>query len=348
MDTRIQSEKTEPIDHDSLTRELAAFQHPSRLKSSWQLVNTLVPYVGLWALAYYALQYSFWAALPVILLNAGFLVRIFIIFHDCGHGTFFRSKKANRFWGVITGVLTFTPYYFWTAAHAKHHATSGNLDKRGSGDVWLMTVDEYLKASKSEKFRYRFYRNPFVMFILGPLYLALVSHRFLRRKAKRKEQISIHGTNLGILIVAVAASFLMGWKDYLIIQSLIVFLGLVGGVWLFYVQHQFEGVYWSRGKEWDFVKASLEGGSFYQLPAVLRWFSGNIGYHHVHHLNPRIPNYRLPKCHNQIPVLAETNSVRLIPSLKSITFRLYDEEEGKLVGFGAVKRRRRKMQASAA
>jgi acyl-lipid omega-6 desaturase (Delta-12 desaturase) len=325
----------------TLQSRLSVFQRPSAARSVWQLCNTLIPFFAIWGLAWWVLSYSFWLALPLIMLNSGFLVRTFIIFHDCGHQAFFRSRRANTIWGRITGVITLTPYYYWHASHARHHATSANLDKRGFGDVWMMTVNEYLEATKTERLKYRLYRQPLVMFILGPMLIFLVSHRTVRRGSNKREKNSVYLTNLAILTCAVGASLVLGVWPFVIIQSLILFFGLSAGVWLFYVQHQFEGVYWEREGDWDFVTASLDGGSFYQLPWVLKWFTGNIGYHHVHHLNPRIPNYNLPKCHRDIPALQATKPVRLFSSLKSLQFRLWDEERGVMVGFRAVKEARR-------
>lgn len=323
--------------HSSIKQQVAAFQHSSPGRSIWQLIDSVVPYVILWCLAYWAMQYSYWLAIPAILLAAGFMVRIFIIFHDCGHGSFFKSQRANDIVGVITGILTFTPYHYWRANHAKHHATSGNLDKRGWGDVWMMTVEEYKNAPRKLRLQYRLYRNPFVMLGLGPLFILLISHRLVRRTSTRDQRLSVHGTNLGILAIAVILSWVMGFKAYLAIQLPILFIGLSAGVWLFYVQHQFEGVYWKRNKDWDFDSASLEGGSFYNLPIVLRWFTGNIGYHHVHHLNARVPNYNLPKCQRKIPELEAAPTIGLFASFKSLTFRLWDERENRLISFGQMK-----------
>ncbi len=322
-----------------IQERLSAYQRPSRGRSIWQLCNTLIPYLGMWVLAWWTLQYSFWLTLPFIVLTSGFTIRSFIIFHDCGHQAFFRSRRANDFWGRITGVLTFTPYYYWHYSHAQHHATSGNLDKRGFGDVWMMTVNEYKASTRLERFKYRLYRHPFIMFVLGPFFIALQSHRIVRPGSNQRERNSVWLTNISVFAVAAFVCWLIGWKAFLIIQSLTLFFALMVGVWLFYVQHQFEGVYWEREDDWDFVTASLEGGSFYHLPKVLAWFSGNIGYHHVHHLNPRIPNYNLPKCHHDIPKLQEIKPVLLFSSLKSLRFRLWDEKSSRMVGFGALKQR---------
>lgn len=330
------------VDASAIRKAFAPYQRPTRLKSTWQLVNSIIPYVVLWYAAYHLLHVSFLLMLPVAVIAAGFMIRIFIIFHDCGHGSFFRSKRANDFWGVITGVITFTPYHYWRASHAKHHATSANLDKRGHGDVWMMTVNEYVNASRFERLQYRLYRNPLVMFLLGPLFILLITHRFVRRDATRAQKLSVYGTNLGIVIVGVGLSLAMGVWNYLLIQFSILFMGVMAGIWLFYVQHQFEDVYWAREGEWDFVTASLDGGSFYRLPAVLRWFTGSIGYHHIHHLNSRIPNYNLPRCQREIERLEQpTRSIGVWKSLKALSYRLWDEEKQVMVGFGEVTRRLR-------
>ena len=329
-----------------LQRDLSDFQRPARYRSIWQILNTLPVYAFLWYVAYRALDYSFWYALPVIILLSGFLIRVFIIFHDCGHGSFFSSKKANDFWGNITGILTFTPYHCWRASHARHHGTSGNLDKRGYGDVWMMTKEEYVQAPRLERIKYRLYRNPFVMFLLGPILITLVNNRIPKKDANRLDRISIYATNIAIAAGSTIMIFLVGWRDFIVIQLLALFLAQIAGVWLFYVQHQFEGVYWKRSDEWNFVAASLEGGSFYKLPRILRWFSGSIGYHHVHHLNSRIPNYKLAKCQDAIPALQQTNTIGVFSSLKSLKYRLWDEDSGKLISFGELRRLRSRNPAS--
>ncbi len=325
------------MDLKNLQRRMSVYSHPTKWRSIWQLTNSLIPYVALWVLSYYALQYSFWLALPPILLASGFLVRIFIIFHDCGHYSFFNSARADHIWGIITGIITFTPFYGWHAAHYRHHKTSGNLQQRGQGDVWTMTLGEFKAASFKTRLKYRLYRHPAIMFLLGPILIFSVSNRVPKKKVDRKEQHSVLLTDAAIIVVAIGMSFLIGWKSYLIIQILIVYFGLVAGVWLFYVQHQFEDVYWAEDDDWSFVEASLHGASFYKLPAVLRWFTGNIGYHHVHHLHPGIPNYNLPKCHNNLAFLQKTKPIKLFASLKSLKFRLLDEQTNRMVGFKAAK-----------
>ena len=327
------------LDSRKLLNDTAAYQRPGRWRSMWQLMNTLIPYGILWYIAYRMLDYSFWLTLPIIVLTAGFLVRVFIIFHDCGHGSFFRSKKANNFWGRVTGVLTFTPYQYWRASHARHHATSGNLDKRGEGDIWMMTLREYVQAPWKNRMKYRLYRNPIIMFLLGPLAITLVKNRIASKNASRSDMLSVYGTNAAIAIVITVMLFLVGWKAFLLVQFPALFLAHIAGVWLFYVQHQYEGVYWERNAEWDFVTASLRGGSFYKLPGIMRWFSGNIGYHHVHHLNSRIPNYNLPRCQASIPTLQQTKTIGIRSSFKSLAYRLWDEETGKLISFRGIRKR---------
>jgi acyl-lipid omega-6 desaturase (Delta-12 desaturase) len=329
------------VESDLIIKQLSEFQKPSTGRSLWQLANSFIPYLVLWYAAYRVLEYSFWLTLPILILAAGFLIRLFIISHDCGHGSFFKSKRANNIVGTITGILTFTPYYYWRTNHARHHATSANLDDRGYGDVWMMTVDEYLHSPLSTRIKYRLYRNPFVMFFLGPLLVAFVSHRLILRQASLKERLSTYGTNGAILVIAVVLSYVMGVKAYLLIQLPVLYLSLIAGIWLFYVQHQFEGVYWARQKEWNYFLASFQGGSFYDLPIILRWFTGSIGYHHIHHLNSRIPNYNLAKCHKQITATQAAPRIRLFSSLRSLRFRLWDETKSRLVGFGQLKQLQR-------
>jgi acyl-lipid omega-6 desaturase (Delta-12 desaturase) len=326
---------------------VAKYQRPALWRSIWQMVNTLVPYAALWYLMYLSLAVSYWLIVPLAILAAGFLVRVFIIHHDCGHGSYFKSQKANDVWGFITGVLTFTPYYLWRWEHAVHHASSGDLDRRGTGDVWTLTVQEYLEASRWKRFAYRLARNPIVLFVIAPLVLFMVKHRFPNPKASKRERHSVYWTNLAILGMAAPMCLVFGIKMYLIIQISVVAIAGSAGVWLFYVQHQFEGVYWERAEEWDYVTASLKGSSFYKLPKVLQWFSGNIGFHHIHHLSARIPNYNLEKCHKAEPLFQTVKPITLFSSFKSFTFRLWDERRRKLVSFGYLRTLRRQQRQTA-
>ena len=311
---------------------VAPYSNPVTKRSIWQLINTLLPYFFLWGLMFWSLRVSYWLTLILAIPTAGFMVRAFIIFHDCGHGSFFRSRKANDIVGYITGIIAFTPYHHWRHNHAVHHATAGDLDRRGTGDVWTATVDEYLTFSGWKQFFYRFYRNPVVMFLINPVFLFGIGHRFAGRNAKPRERASVYWTNLAILGILLLAHFTIGLKAYFLVQLPILWFGTAVGVWLFYVQHNFEGVYWERHEDWDFVKAGLEGSSFYKLPKVLQWFTGNIGFHHIHHLSPRIPNYKLERCHRENPIF-QVKPITLISSFKSLTFRLWDEQSHRLVGY---------------
>lgn len=319
---------------------VAPFQYADPRRSLWQLVNSLAPYFVLWALMYWSLSISYWLTLALSVLAAGFMVRLFIIFHDCGHGSFFASQRANDAVGVFTGILTFTAYYDWRHSHAVHHATAGDLDRRGMGDIFTMTVDEYLDASWEKRLVYRVYRCPPVMFGIGPSFLFLIVQRFPIRVAGKRERNSVFWTDLALLLIVGAAALTIGWQAYLLIQLPIMVIGGAAGVWLFYIQHQFEGVYWQRHEKWDYVAAALQGSSFYKLPRVLQWFTGNIGFHHVHHLSPRIPNYNLEPCHNSSPLFQAVKPITIPSSLKSLKLRLWDERAHCLVGFSAVEQRR--------
>ena len=312
------------IDASGWKKIVAQYQRPAVWRSVWQIVNSLVPYVVLWYLMYLSLAVSYWLIIPLAILAAGFLLRVFIIFHDCGHGSFFKSRRANDILGFLTGVLVFTPYYHWRWLHARHHATSGDLDRRGTGDIWTLTVQEYLEASRWKRFAYRLARNPFILFLIAPLFLFVVSQRFSAAEAPRRERHSVYWTNLAIAGWVAGLIGLFGLKAYLVIQLTVSIVASASGVWLFYVQHQFEGVYWERSSEWNYIEAALRGSSFYKLPKVLQWFSGNIGFHHIHHLSSRIPNYRLEDCHKAHPLFQSVKPVTLFSSFKSFTFRLWD------------------------
>lgn len=326
-------------------KAIAKYQTPELWRSSWQLINTLVPYAVVWYLMVLSLKVSYWLTLGLGVIAAGLLLRIFIIFHDCGHGSFFKSQNANRFWGFVTGVLTFTPNSFWWREHAQHHASAGNLDDRGIGDIWTMTVEEYLNAPKWKQLHYRITRNPLILFIIGPSILFLFVHRLSDNKTSKQGVRSVQLTNIAILAVGALISSFIGLPEYLAIQLPIMMMAASAGVWLFYVQHQFEGVYWERDPNWDYVDEALKGSSFYKLPKILQWFTGNIGFHHIHHLSPRIPNYYLEKCYNEIPIFQDIKPVTLLTSFKSITYRLWDEKNQRLVGFGYLKELKRAMPA---
>jgi len=318
------------------------YQRPRISRAVWQLTNTLGLYALSWWVMYWSLGVSGWLTIPLVVLAGGLLVRIFIIFHDCGHGSFFKSVRANDVVGSVAGVLCFTPYFHWRWEHSIHHSTSGDLDRRGTGDIWTLTVQEYLEASRWKRLAYRLARNPFVLFVLAPMFLFLIRERFPNPKAGRRERASVYLTNLAILAVAVLFSYVFGWREYLLLQLGAIVVAGSAGVWLFYVQHQFEGVYWERSEEWDYASAALKGSSFYKLPRILQWFSGNIGFHHIHHLSPRIPNYNLERCHQAEPLFQTVKPVTLLSSLKSFKFRLWDENRRKLIGWSELQQRRGK------
>jgi len=327
------TERDRQADSVAWKRIVARYQKPSIGRGVWQIANTLVPYAALWYLMYLSLAISWWLTLTLAVLAGAIMVRVFIIFHDCGHGSFFKSATANHVLGAITGVLTFTPYYHWRWEHAVHHSSAGDLDRRGIGDVWTLTVQEYLEASRWKRFAYRLARNPVVLFVLAPLFLFLLKHRVPSFKARRRERYSVYWTNLAVGVIAAGLIWGFGLQAYLIIQLTVLMIAGSAGVWLFYVQHQFEGVYWERAGAWDYASAALQGSSFYKLPKVLQWFSGNIGFHHIHHLSPRIPNYHLEKCHQAEPLFQTVKPVTLFSSFKSFTFRLWDEQRRQLVGY---------------
>src|SRR6267154_3000127 len=317
---------------------VAKYQKSSTTRALWQIINTLVPYGFLWYLMYRSASISLWLTLPLAALAGAFLVRVFIIFHDCGHGSFFKSRAANDTVGFLAGILTFTPYYHWRWEHSLHHASSGDLDRRGTGDVWTMTVQEYLDSSRWMRCVYRLARNPFVLLVIAPVFLFVFWQRFSSRKANSRERWSVWWTNLGILGMALTLSWVFGWKMYLFIQLLITTVAGAIGIWMLYVQHQFDGVYWERGDAWDYTVAALQGSSFYRLPKILQWFSGSIGFHHIHHLSPRIPNYNLERCHRAHPIFQDVKPVTIRSSLNSAKLHLWDEERRKLISFRHLKR----------
>ncbi len=314
---------------------LSNYRDSSTSKACWQLVNTLLPYLGCWFLMIRSIRlgYPYALTLTLSVVAAAFLVRLFILFHDCVHGSLFKGKGANSFFGYALGVLVFTPFEDWRFSHLRHHASYANLDARGFGDIWTLTRAEYEQAPKAKQLFYRFYRSPLGLIGLGALFSFVLRYRLPTRKTTRKERMSVLLTNLLIVGVVLTAVWGLGWRTYLLIQLPVLWIAGAGGVWLFYVQHQFAGVYWSRKGEWDAIRAAMEGSSFYQLPPLLRWFSSNIGYHHVHHLRPRIPNYRLRECYQAIPELQAKPPLTMRKSVAAISLKLWDENLKQLVGF---------------
>jgi omega-6 fatty acid desaturase (delta-12 desaturase) len=312
---------------------------PDRRQAILQLSNTFIPYAVLWIILIYMVRngYPVPAISALIVLASLFLLRIFIFMHDCVHGSFFASQRANTVLGYVAGILTFTPFKYWQHNHLIHHGTYADLDHRGVGDIWTLTVEEYRAASGLKRIGYRLYRNPTVFLGLGPGYFFLIAQRFIHHGEGKRERYSVAFTNLAIVVILWAAYMTIGLGTYLLIQLPIILIAGAMGVWLFYVQHQFEGVYWSRHDEWDPVKAALDGSSYYKLPKVLQWFTGNIGLHHIHHVLPRIPNYKLQQCYNEIPFMQEVRPLTIRRSLKSLRLNLWDEEQQKLVSFRSLK-----------
>jgi omega-6 fatty acid desaturase (delta-12 desaturase) len=316
-------------------RRLAPYRQPSRARAIVELVITAGPLVLLWIAMWAALYFGYWIGLLLIVPAAGVLVRMFMIQHDCGHGSFFRHRLANDWVGRAIGVLTLTPYDFWRRTHAAHHAHSGNLDRRGMGDIDTLTVREYLALSRLGRLRYRAYRHPFVMFGLGPAYLFLLQHRLPvgMMRGGWAPWLSTMGTNAAIAVTAAIVIWFVGIGPFLLIHLPVTVIGASIGVWLFYVQHQFEDTFWIAERGWNQHEAALHGSSHYDLPAVLRWFTANIGVHHVHHLCSRIPYYRLPRVLRDHPELADVGRLTLGDSLRCVRLVLWDESRRRLVSF---------------
>jgi omega-6 fatty acid desaturase (delta-12 desaturase) len=271
------------------------------------------------------------------LVAGGILVRVFILFHDCCHGSFFASRRANTILGYASGILTFTPFADWRYAHNLHHATAGNLDRRGVGDIRTMTTAEYLAAPLRKRLAYRIYRNPFVLFGPGAALLFLFFQRFTTKGAGKRERRSVFLTNVALLAVVGTASVTIGFQTYLLIQLPVILIAGSLGLWLFYIQHQFESVYWAHNESWDPMKVALEGSSYFKLPKILQWFTGNIGLHHIHHVRPTIPNYNLQQCYDDMPVFQAVVPLTIRTSLQSLRLSLYDEEQKQLISFRSLK-----------
>ncbi len=314
---------------------LAAFRPVDHRRAVWQLANTLIPYAGLWYVMVLLFQRGVHPAVILLLAipAAGLLVRVFVLFHDCVHGSFFRSARANRIAGYLLGALAYTSFDAWRFEHLRHHANQGNLDARGFGDVWTMTLDEYKHSARWPRWRYRLYRNPPVMLALGAVFTFMLVSRFPLGKGGRRERWGVLLTDLLMAALFAGVAWAVGWRAYLLIQLPVLWLAAVAGIWLFYVQHQFEGVYWRKSSEWDRLQAAMEGCSFYRLPQPLRWLTGNIGYHHIHHLNARIPNYRLKRCYDAIPELHSGTTLSIAESIACARLKLWDETQQKLVPF---------------
>lgn len=313
----------------------SVYARPDLRKSTWQLVSTLVPYILLLSLMIYRVRHDapYGVTLLLGVVAAALNIRIFIIFHDCTHGSFLSTPRWNRNLGYLCGILTFTPFHDWRRSHSGHHITAGDLDRRGFGDITLMTVNEYHAAPFLQRLFYRLYRHPLVMFGIGPIYYFLLRNRYPSKGAKKIDILSVLFTNLAIAVIVIIASLTIGIRTYLLVQLPVILMAASTGIWLFYIQHQFEGVYWARHNDWDPWQVVMEGASYYQLPAILRWVTGNIGFHHVHHMRPGIPNYNLQQCYQEVPQLRAVTPITLRTSLRSLRQNLYDEENRRMVSF---------------
>ena len=324
------------------TPELSKYRTSSNLRGSFELAITVIPFAIAWALMYWAVSHRhIWLYALLVLPAAGFVVRLFLIQHDCGHHAFFASRTANDWVGRLISVLTVTPYDHWRRCHAIHHATHGNLGRRGVGDMDTLTVAEYLARPRWTRLRYRAYRHPLVMFGIGPLFVFVFQNRipagFIRNGWL--PWVSTMGTNIAIAVACWLLISSVGLTPFLLVHVPVLLLGATAGVWLFYVQHQFEHSYWERREAWNFHEGAMHGSSHYDLPAILRWFSANIGVHHVHHLSSGIPYYRLPTVLREYPELKSVNRLTLLQSFKCVRLSLWDEETRRLISFSDLTRR---------
>jgi acyl-lipid omega-6 desaturase (Delta-12 desaturase) len=317
---------------------LAPYARAHLGRSLLDVGTSVVPYLALWVLMYLALDVSYLLVLALAIPAAGFLVRTFIVFHDCTHGSFLPTKRANAWLGVVTGLLVFAPFLSWRHNHAVHHATAGDLDRRGVGDVLTLTVAEDRSLSGRGRLGYRLYRNPLVMFGIGPIYGLILQPRLVPRSARPRIRRSVIATNVALAVVVGALCWLVGWREYLLVQAPATLLAGATGVWLFYVQHQFEDTYWQNAGDWSYADAALRGSSYLRLPKPLQFFTGNIGLHHVHHLSTRIPNYNLQRAHDRNPIFHQVPTLSLWDGLRAVRLKLWDEDGGRLLTFAQARR----------
>lgn len=320
---------------------ISKYAYSNLNKSLWQIIDTFVPYCVLWALLLYTVRqgYPYWVTLALAVVAGGILVRVFILFHDCCHGSFFASRRANTILGYVSGIVTFTPFEDWRYSHNVHHATAGDLNRRGVGAIRMMTKEEYLAAPTRKRLAYRIYRNPFVLFGPGAALLFLFFQRFSSKGAGKKERYSVLFTNFALLAIVALASSTIGFQAYLSIQLPIILIASTFGMWLFYVQHQFENVYWAPHDVWDPLQVALEGSSYLKLPKIFQWFTSNIGLHHIHHIRPNIPNYNLQQCHDDVAAFDAMKPITIRTSFSLLRLGLYDEMQKKLIGFRSLKTR---------
>jgi omega-6 fatty acid desaturase (delta-12 desaturase) len=332
-DSRVSSERESTSAGLSWRETLAPYARPRVGRSLLDIATSAAPYLVLSALMYVALGTSYFLALALAVPAAGFLVRTFIVFHDCTHGSFLPSKRANAWVGTTLGLLTFSTFASWRHEHAVHHATAGDLGRRGVGDVQTKTVAEYHALSYLRRLQYRLFRNPLVMFGLGPIMVLIVQPRLVARSARPRIKRGVIVTNFALLAMIGGLCWLIGWRDYLLVQVPTLMIAGAAGIWLFYVQHQFEDVYWESGERWSYADAALRGSSYLKLPKLLQFFTGNIGLHHVHHLSARIPNYNLQRAHDENPIFQHVPTLSLAEGIRAVRLKLYDEDRGRMVTF---------------
>ena len=316
------------------------YQGLSVFKSSWgqaftQLANTVLPYLAIFVFLIYTVEagWPYWSTLLMCIPACLFLIRTFIIFHDCAHGSFVPSAKGNRVIGLVTGTLTFTAFEPWRLSHLKHHATNAQLDHRGFGDVWTMTFEEFRDAPWYRRLWYRTYRNPFFLFIVGPLVTFVLGNRIAGLGKRGRERRSVLIVNAAIAGMAVVVTLVASFRAYALVQLPVILISGTMGIWLFYVQHQFDPGYWARDADWNKLDAAMQGSSFYKLPRVIQWFTGNIGIHHVHHLRSSIPNYLLRRAYELTPEVQEPNPLTIWASLKSLRINLWHETQQRFLSF---------------
>lgn len=334
-----------PVDWSAL---LAPYRTPETWRAIWQLATTAVPLVALWFVMLWSLEVSYALTLILAVPTALLLVRLFMLQHDCGHGAFFRSQRVNNLVGSVIGVLTLVPYEYWRKTHAIHHATSGNLDTRGFGDIDTLTVREYLSRSRLKRLLYRLYRHPLVMLGIGPTYQFIVKHRFPADAPRswKREWASVHWTTAGVVALAVVMGLAVGFGKFAMVQVPITLIAGSVGVYLFYVQHQYEDTYWRYREAWNYYAAGLEGSSHLVMPKILQWFTANIGLHHIHHVASRIPNYHLQRCFDEVPEARRVTTLTLWQSIKTLRLTLWDEDERQLIGFRDLRARRAALAAA--
>jgi omega-6 fatty acid desaturase (delta-12 desaturase) len=334
-----------PSDRRLGHEELGAYARPRVRRGVLDIITSVVPYLAVSALMYFALHVSYLLSLALILPAAGFLVRTFVVFHDCAHGSLLPSRRANRYVGRFVGLLVLSPFQRWRHDHAIHHATSGDLERRGVGDIVTLTVDEYQARSWQGRLAYRAIRNPVVMFGLGPIIAMMVGPRIATRSQRPRLRHSVLGTDVALVAVIGGLCWLIGWQRFLLVWAPAAMLAGSVGIWLFYVQHQFEDAYWQSAQDWSYSDAALRGSSYLNLPRVLQFFTGNIGLHHVHHLNARIPNYNLQRAHEENAIFHQVPTLSLWDGLRSVRLKLWDDEHGKLVTFAQARARQPRVLA---